>query len=331
MDKHLGKISPATLQKIVLPYSGKARQEVVSGASVGRDCGIIHLFGGLISLTSDPITGVSSDLGFFAPQVVANDLICSGADPLGILVSLILPPHTKEGEIEKIMQDINRTCLALNLSVIGGHTEISDAVNRPIVHCTGLGKIEGEFFPDPQRVEAGDVIIMTKGAGIEGTAILAREKEVELRPALGEQLLVQAQNFVNLLSVVPEGKIALRFNPHCLHDATEGGVLGAVWEVCEVNHLGFTLEESRIKVYSPTKQIARFFGLDPLRLISSGTLLIFSPDAQPIIQSLEETGIPAYLIGRVRKEKTREVIRLGGEIQEITECPPDELWRVMGD
>ncbi len=323
-----GKLSPSALERLVLPFQGKKREEVIWGAQLGRDCGILRLGKELISLTCDPITGSSVHLGLLATQVVANDLICSGAEPLALLVTLIFPPGVSEKEIETTMRELDEAGKELEISIIGGHTEISEAVNKPIIHCTGLGWIKDGYLPDVSKIEAGDYIVMTKGAGIEGTAILFSEKEKELQNLLDQETINKGKQFWKMVSVFQEGKIALSFHPHALHDATEGGVLGAIWEVCAGRGLGFEIEEEKVLVYPETRILAQLLNLDPLKLISSGTLIIFTPQPLPLLPALREV-VPAEVIGKVKGDPAKILIRQSGEREEIKECPQDELWRII--
>ncbi|HXL02306.1 MAG TPA: AIR synthase family protein [Candidatus Atribacteria bacterium] len=327
MEK-VGKIPPSVLERLVFPFQGKKRKEVIWGAQLGRDCGIVQLGKELISLTCDPITGSSFHLGLLATQVVVNDLVCSGAEPVALLVTLIFPPGISEKEIEIIMRELDEVGKELGVSIIGGHTEISEAVNRSIIHCTGLGWVKDNHLPDVSKIEAGDYIVMTKGAGIEGTAILFSEKGKEWQHLLDEETINKGKEFWKMMSVFQEGKIALPFHPHALHDATEGGVLGAIWEACTSKGLGFEIEEEKILVYPQTRVLAQLLNLDPLKLISSGTLIIFTPAPLPLLQALREV-VPAEVIGRVKKDPSRILIHQNGEKEEIKECPQDELWRIM--
>lgn len=324
----LGKLSPQELERLVFPFRGRERSEVVFGPSLGRDCGVLRLSHFYLSCTCDPVTGTTRGAGILAPHLVANDLIASGAEPVALLVSLLCPPEIEPSLVEAMMRELDETSKTIGFAILGGHTEVTDAVTRPVIHCTGIGSIEREPLPDVTRVVPGDAIVMTKGAGIEGTGILALEYAATLRGVLTEGELQNAQAFLQRVSVLPEGRIALRFSPHCLHDATEGGVLGAVWEVCRARGLGFFLEESRVLVLPETERIARYFGCDPLRLISSGTLLIFTPEPEPLLAALAAASIPASVIGWV-KETGCFLRRKDGTLEEITECPQDELWRLF--
>ncbi|WP_369017738.1 AIR synthase family protein [Thermatribacter velox] len=325
---NLGKLDPKLLEKLVLKHQGAERPEVVFAGSVGRDCGILRFGEVLLALSCDPITGTAQGIGTLAPHVVANDLICAGAEPVGVLLSLLFPPLTTPQEVALVMEEIDQTCRKLGISILGGHTEITDALSRVIVHCAGVGKVLLNPPPDPTRIQPGDCILMTKGAGIEGTAILAREREEELRTAIPEELLRRAQSLIEQISVVEEGKVALRFPVHCLHDATEGGILGGVWEATEAARCGFYLEEEKVTVYPETEALARHFQIDPLTLIGSGSLLIFTDHPEPLLFALREKGITASCIGKVTAKDTRCIKRKNGKEEEIRECPQDALWKI---
>jgi hydrogenase maturation factor len=324
----LGKLDPGLLEKLVLEHRGAKRPEVVFAGSVGRDCGILRFGEVLLALSCDPITGTAQGIGTLAPHVVANDLICAGAEPVGVLLSLLFPPSATPQEVALVMEEIDQTCRKLGISILGGHTEITDALSRVIVHCAGVGRVLCDPPPDPTRIQPGDCILMTKGAGIEGTAILAREREEELRTAIPEELLRRAQSLIEQISVVEEGKVALRFPVHCLHDATEGGILGGVWEVVEAAGCGFYLEEEKVTVYPETEALAHHFHIDPLTLIGSGSLLIFTDHPEPILSALREKGIVSSCIGKVTVD-SRCIKRKSGKEEEIRECPQDALWKIM--
>lgn len=324
----VGKFLPQDLERLVLPFRGREREEVLFGAHIGRDSGVLSLSSAYLALTCDPVTGATRGSGILAPHLVANDLICSGAEPVALLVCLILPQGVEPSLARILMEDIDEVSRKIGFAILGGHTEVSDAVWRPIIYCTGIGRITGSTIPDVTRVAPSDAIVVTKGAGIEGTGILALEWEKELSQVLPEDEIQRAQKFLDRVSVLEEGRIALSFSPHCLHDATEGGVLGAVFEVCRARGLGFEVEKSKIPVFPETQKIAAFFGIDPLRLVSSGTLLIFTPNPEPLLEALERAEIPASCIGRVG-EGGCFLIHENGFREEISECPQDELWRIL--
>ncbi|NLJ39050.1 MAG: hypothetical protein GX432_09860 [Candidatus Atribacteria bacterium] len=325
----MGKICPEKLLELVFPYQGKNRKEVIYNASLGRDCGVVDCDEDLIALTCDPITGTSTHIGSFAVHVVANDLICAGADPVGLLISIVLPHNSDESQIQLIMKDVDLTSKKIGIAVLGGHTEISEVVHRTLIHCFGIGRVKRDNIPDVEKVQPGDSIIITKGVGIEGTAILANLYHAQLSNQFGQSFVQKAQDFMTMLSIVPEGKIALKHAPHCLHDATEGGLLGALWEVCAGQNLGFIIQEQSIPLRPETKTICDFFQIDPLKLISSGTLIIFTPHPEPLLEAFQKASIPGYLIGKITDSSDKILDLNNGKNELIESCPQDELWRII--
>ncbi|HSV31163.1 MAG TPA: AIR synthase family protein [Atribacteraceae bacterium] len=328
MPATFGKLRPQELQRLI-DYRGAPREELIVGSHLGRDCGVLDFDGFLVSATCDPITGVTNRAGALAVHLVANDLAASGAEPVAILVSLIFPPPGNVAAIEQTMREIDKTAKTLAITVAGGHTEISDIVNRPLIQCTGLGRLMKSRYPDVTKLQPADEIVMTKTAGIEGTALLAENRARELSRSMRPEEIARARELFEHLSVLPEGRIAAEHDIHCLHDATEGGVVGAVWEVCAGQKLGFTLREDAVPIHPLTGRIGRAFDLDPLKLLSSGTLLIFTPASQPLIQDLHQAGIPAARIGTVESDPACCTIRRrNGTIEPVTTCPLDEFWRI---
>ena len=227
-----------------------------------------------------------------------------GAEPVGLLVTLLLPPDYPTEGIGRIADDLSAAARVAHVDILGGHTEFTDAVTRPIT-CTSVvarmpkgHKLSG--------LQAGDELVMTKSAALEGTAILATEhadKLAHLSPAL----LREAEGYFSLLSVVPEGKVALHHGVHAMHDVTEGGILGAAWEICYAAGLGLILDRDAIPVSEATREIARAAGIDPLRLLGSGSLLIGCADGRAMAEALQQAGIPAAVIGRVAEAGFRSM------------------------
>jgi len=328
MSAKLGKIPPEKLNELLISHRGKKRCEVTHGPSLGRDCALLDFFSDLVVLTCDPVTGTDERAGSLAVHLTANDVVCAGGEPVGVLLTLLMPPQAPGRIIHEIMREADNTCRELGMAILGGHTEVTDAVTRPLVHCTGIGRASRRELPDIERVRPQDTIIMTKAAGIEGTAILAGMMAERLRPFLGEDGFARARNLWHSISVVPEGRIAMRYPVHCLHDATEGGVVGAVWEVCSARSLGFELREEAVKVLPETRAVCAHLEIDPLKLISSGTLILFTARPQEVRAALERANIAASIIGEVLSERERVLVRSDGRRESVERSPRDELWRV---
>jgi hydrogenase maturation factor len=245
------------------------------------------------------------------------------------MVTILAPVGTSESELAAVMSEIKITAAASNIDIIGGHTEITTAVTRIVVMSTALGKVKKGKLVATCGAKPGDSIILTKWAGLEGTAIIASEKEEELRKIIPEEELTEAKSYFDKLSVIPEGMIAAEFGASSMHDVTEGGILGAVWEVAEASGKGIEIYEDRIPVSDVTKKICKHYGINPLRLISSGCMLICSSDGEGLSGKLTEANISNAIIGTVREGKDK--ILLSNSTSIAIEGPDsDELYKVVG-
>ena len=293
----IGKLENSELESLILSKFRKIRPESLTVPRVGEDCAALDFQGDLIVMSMDPITSSGdTSLGVLSVHVNCNDAICMGAEPVGLLVTLLLSPDYPTENIGHIADDLAAAARVARVDILGGHTEFTDAVTRPIT-CTSVVA----RMPRDRKLpglKAGDDLVMTKSAALEGTAILATEHADKLT-ALSPALLQQAESYFSLLSVVPEGRIALENGVHAMHDVTEGGILGAAWEICYAAGLGLVLDRDAIPVTEATHRIAAAAGIDPLRLLGSGSLLIGCPDGQDMVTALRQAGIPATVIGRV--------------------------------
>jgi hydrogenase maturation factor len=216
----------------------------------------------------------------------------------------------------------------LNIDILGGHTEVTQAVNRTVISTTAFGKPMSDNLVVSKAAKPGMDIILTKGAGIEGTAILASVKEEFLKDKIPFDLLSEAKLLEKEISVVPESKIATRIGTAAMHDVTEGGVLGALYEVVQASNCGFIVDYDKIPILESTKEICKVFDIDPLRLISSGSMLIFTNFGNEIVKELEENNIKSAIIGKTTNEDMHILIKDNSHI-EIDEPQSDELWKII--
>ena len=292
-----GKLDSCELESLILSKFRSVRPESLTAPRVGEDCAALDFDGDLIVMSMDPITSAGDkSLGLLSVHVNCNDAICMGAEPVGLLVTLLLPPDYPTENIGLIADDLSAAAQAAHVDILGGHTELTDAVTRPITCISVVARM-----PKDRKLaglQIGDDLVMTKTAGLEGTAILATEHADRLY-ALPPALLQEAAAYLSLLSVVPEGKIALSRGALAMHGVTEGGILGAAWEICYAAGLGLALDADAIPVTEATQMIAAVAGVDPLRLLGSGSLLIGCADGPAMVQALQKAGIPAAVIGRV--------------------------------
>lgn len=326
---NIGKVPNDLLEKLVFNNIKNKRDEVLVKAAIGEDNAIVDFGEEVCVLSTDPITGTTEEIGSLAIYVSCNDIASSGAEPIGVLLTILLPPSATEEDLDTIMKDAGRASKELNVEIIGGHTEVTDAVNRIVISATALGKMKKKNMLDSTRIKVGDKILMTKYAGIEGTSIIAKEKKDYLRDKLGEEKLREAIEMGKLATVLKEGIILGKMGVGYMHDITEGGVLGAVWEASEAINKGVKIYEDLIPMKEVTKEIARILNIDPYRLISSGSMLVIADKdkVDSIKERLRKENIDISVIGEV-VEKGRMIYR-GDKAEEIPPPGNDELYRAL--
>ncbi|MDD2533653.1 MAG: AIR synthase family protein [Eubacteriales bacterium] len=323
----VGKLDPVNLEKLVLHRLPILSDDIVCGPATGLDCAAIRFKDGLAILSTDPITGAAADIGSLAVHVSCNDLAAFGIKPKGLLLVLIAPPSATTEEVALVIDQASITAKALDVSIVGGHTEVSDAVNRFIVTTTAIGFAESGHMVRSDGGQAGDTLLMTKTGGLEGTAILAADQSDRLRFCITADELLTARALINQISVVPEGIIGGRLGAHAMHDATEGGILGAAWEMAEACGLGLSIHLDQIPIHPITQKITTELGLNPHRLISSGSLLIATNTPDEMIAALAENGILCTVIGELTHEQTFTQT-LNDVVSPLDPPGPDELYKI---
>jgi len=323
-----GKLPPELLEELVLDKLTARRPEVIVHSTTGQDSCFISTNGLPVVMSTDPITGEVERIGWFAIHVACNDLAANGAEPIGVMLTILLPVGTSVDQIDEIMTDASAAATELNIDILGGHTEITDSVNRPVISTTAIGKPLGYPYVVSEAVYAGLDIVLTKGAGIEGTAILATVRSEELRGRIPDDLLARAASLTTQLSVVPESRIAVETGVIAMHDVTEGGVLGALYEVVQAAGCGFVIDEDAVLVLPETRAIAEFYQIDFLRLISSGSMLIFTDKGAAMIAALAAQGIRSSIIGHTVNEEKYTMITQGVATK-VAPPDSDELWRIL--
>jgi hydrogenase maturation factor len=321
------------LVRNVFPYKGRIDRSVILGSSVGEDAALISMGKEVLVLTTDPVTGASADIGWLSVHVNANDVACRGATPRWFLCDILLPEHARVETLNSIMKQIDRAAKEVNVAIVGGHTEVTPRLKHPIVIGYMTGLVQRRNFVTSSGARPGNALIMTKTAGIEGTAVLAADFPHKLRPRIGSRLLKSAKNFRQSISVVEDARLAvISGGVRAMHDPTEGGLLQGVWEIAEASKVGFVVYESRISIRHETEQVCAVLKLDPLRLMSSGCLLLAVDHrlASRTLRRLWRNRIPANIIGTVTpRRKGRKLVRLNGGVQEVGPSERDELYRVI--
>ncbi len=326
----IGKVPPDALRRLVYTHVGARRADVLVRAAIGEDCASIAFGDEVAVLTTDPITGAGHDLGWYAVFVATNDLAAAGAEPVALLLTVLLRPADAAHELERVMARAGDAAAALGIEIVGGHSEVTAGIDRTIAVVTAVGRARRDAVLRSGAAQPGDALVMTKGAGIEGTAILAADAEARLRPALGDALLRRARELRHRISVLPEARAAARAGAHAMHDVTEGGVLAAVHEMATASGLGVALDADRVPVLAETAAICARLGADPLALIGSGALLVATPQPARVVEAVQAAGIHAALIGVFHSEAvSSRVVRRAGQERALIPPVRDELWRIL--
>lgn len=325
----VGKLPNELLKKIVFNNIKNRRKEVLVRGAIGEDNAIVDFGDEVCVMSTDPITGTTEDIGRLAVLISCNDVSSSGAEPIGVLLTILLPPSIEIEEVETIMKQAGDAAKELNVEIMGGHTEITDAVNRVVVTTTVIGKQKKENMLKPKEAKVGDKILMTKYAGIEGTSIIVKELKDYLEDKIDTNKLKEAIEMASMISVLKEGIICGKIGVNYMHDITEGGVLGAVWEASLAIGKGVKVYEDLIPIKKVTKEIAHILDINPYRLISSGSMLIIAdPKKIDIIEkSLSEEKIPVTVIGEVIEKGI--LIQGKNGTKEIEPPSSDELYKAL--
>lgn len=317
-----GKLTNQQLENLILSKFSHTREEVVCSPHVGVDCAAVDLGGRIAVLSTDPITSADKNLGSLTVHVSCNDAAAAGAEPIGILVTLLIPPSCTEEDIDRVADELAEAARLANIEIIGGHTEVTAAVNRMVTCATVIARAGKNGIIAPNGMKDGDYILMTKGGGIEGTAVIA--SDFPEKAGLTESEQEQACGFMSNVSVVKEGLFCADNGATAMHDITEGGVYGAAWEMSEASGCGMEIWPDKVPFHPVTVKVCENCGLDRFRLLSSGSMLVACPDGEAMVKGLSEIGIPAAVIGRaggngVRTDKGQEIL------------PPeaDELYRMF--
>lgn len=328
-----GKIPIDILKDVVFKNLGAARSEVILGPSTGVDGAILDIGTKNAVVSMDPITGAIERIGWEAININANDVATFGVEPAFFFSCIMLPENADSKMVETISTQMHNAASELGIAIVGGHCESTPGLGNPIVVGCTIGLTEKGKYVTAAGAKAGDKIILTKSAGIEGTAILATDREEQLKKVFSQSILDGAKHFYSHISIVKDALTAYRTGGvHAMHDPTEGGILNGIHEIADAASLGVRVAEEKITVEPETAKICRFFEIDPLQLISSGALLIaVEPDAvNKIISKLAQERIYADVIGEFNPNSNKRILMRPDDSAEILPRPSsDHLWLAL--
>jgi hydrogenase expression/formation protein HypE len=321
----LGKLPPELLAKYLLRMSGLPSRDLVVRPAVGLDFGVVKAGRMYLVVSSDPVTGTGERVGWHAVIVTANDIATSGNRPAFMQAVILLSEDSSEEDVAELTSQMNEAAKGLGISIVGGHTELTPGLKRPIVVTTGFAF--ARRFITAAGARPGDSLLMTKSAGLEGTAILGSDPGLVRDPKVRRK----ARELFEGMSIVEEAAGAYGAGGvHAMHDCTEGGVLGAIYEMAAASRVGFEVWEDRIPLTEVTRLVCSSLRVDPLRLIGSGSVLIaVEKEAEDRVSAaVEAAGSRASVIGEFTNGK--KMLNLRDGRVEVKTAPVDELWRLRG-
>ncbi len=330
----LGKLPPHYLEALI----GKIPTDdpmVIIGPGTGLDCSVLDLGNQLLVFKTDPISLTSENIGRYAVEINTNDIVTTGADPKWMLNTILLPENSVSyPDVEAIMDQLVSTSKKYGITIIGGHTEITSGINRPIISSTMIGLVDKDKLITPLGSKSGDLIFLTKEIAIETVSILANDFSSTLDGILSDQEMKIAKNYaVNPGISVFKEAILIRdgFGVTGMHDPTEGGLASALWEMSIASKKEFFISLENIPISPITQRISDYFAIKPINSISSGALLFTAEEhfRSKIIQVLEENSIPVSVIGVVGQNGVRVMIEENGRHKELPRPLRDEITKVF--
>ena len=332
----VGKLRATMLQALFDRHPVKDPRVVV-GPRVGEDAAVIDIGDRYLIATADPITFATTDIAWYALQVNANDVAVRGAKPRWFLATVLLPEgRTSDDDVATLFARLHEACEEIEVTLVGGHTEVTHGIDRPIVAGTMLGEVAKDKLVTTGGAQVGDAVVMTKGVPLEGAAIVAREKEAELRArGVLASVIRKAKGLLRApgLSVLPEAEIACELaTVHAMHDPTEGGIATALHELADAAGVGLRIDRARIMILPEGRILCDAFGLDPLGTIASGALLMTLAPAEAgvVIHALARESIDCHFIGQVVPREQGVTLVDGAKQEPLPIFPQDEVTRLFG-
>jgi hydrogenase maturation factor len=336
MNLPIGKL-PAPLLKRLLDKVAKKDEQVILWPSIGEDVAVIRVGGKLLVAKTDPVTFASDLIGWYAVHVNANDMATAGVRPRWFLATILLPEGCEDREAEQIFDQLLSACNKLDISLVGGHTEITYDFKRPVIVGTMLGETEDRPIITTSGARPGDDIVLTKGIAIEGMSVLAREaKQALVSAGIGENTIKRAADYLFTpgISVLEEALTACSVAAvSCMHDPTEGGLATGLAEIATAAGVGISVEKDKIPILPECQEICDALKLDPLGMLASGAMIITLPPPQSdiLLERLSEISIKASVIGRVAEaEQGLKMITSAGT-KPLPRYERDELARFLDE
>lgn len=322
----LGKLSDSILKRTVLKQIKNRRSEILSGAGIGEDCAIFQLSDGNLATCVEEYTVADRQDMIRAIYKSANNLATAGAEPVAVMLSIILPERASEEKLKKLMDGAAQAARELNIQIAGGHTTVSKYVTQKLAVVTAYGKLPEGRFITTKGAKPGQDIVISKWIGLEGTAMLAQLKKEEMLGRYPQYFIEEAAGFDKYLSVIPEAATAMKSGVCVMHDASEGGIMATLWELAESSGVGLSIDMKKLPIRQETVEVCEFCDVNPYELLSGGCLVMTTEDGNGLVEALAEQNISAVVVGKITDSNDR-IIYNGEEKRFLDKPKMDEIYR----
>lgn len=323
-----GKVPVNVLKRSILKELKNKRDEVIRGAEVGADNALLRLKPHEeIVVTTESYEAASDFFAYMAVVKAANNLFCAGAEPVSATVAMTLPDGVSEQELKQYMRSLNRAAEAVNVEIVGGDTRISSKVKVPLLTVTSMGKLDESNNMEQRKVQPGQELVLSKWIGMEGTLLIVKEKEQELQERYPFALLAAVKEMEEKLTLSGEAATAVKSGVSAMHDLSEGGILGGLWEFAEHYRIGLEIDLKKIPVKQEIIEICEFYELNPYALRSGGCMLMAVDNGANLVRELQRQGISASVIGRVTDGNDRVIFN--EDEKRFLDLPQaDEIYKI---
>lgn len=324
-----GKASESVLKRSVFKQLHTKRDEVISAVGTGLDAAVLKLDADEMTvLSTNPVMGTLEELGEYGVLSVVSNLAAAGATPVGILLTILLPEKEDERTLKKIVAQAQEVCDRYQIQILGGHTEVTKAVNQPVLSLVAVGKAKKDSLCLSKGAKPGMDILIANWIALEGTVILAAEKEQELLTRYTAPFLDKTKALKKFLDIQKAAQIAAGHGVGAMKDGSRGGIFGTLWEFAEASGIGLEIDLKKIPIRQETVEVCEFLGVNPYELHAGGCLLMAAEDGNALVQALEREGIFATVIGKATAGNDR--VLLNEEERRFLEpAKPDELLKYI--
>lgn len=324
----LGKVSETILRRSLFKQLHINKERLIVGAGIGADCAILKWEEECCVFATNTLTYRTRGTAGLLVHNIANNLATRGAITVAIELTLLLPEYAREIQMKQIVEEVSSVCKILSISIIGGSTEVSDSVVRPILSATGVGKLSKEEGLIYNKIKVGQELVMTKWIGLQGTSLLARLDEKMLNTRFSGRLIEKAKSFDQYASVLIEATIGKELNVSAMHDLSKGGIFQGLWEFVRESSFGLEVDLKKISIQQETVELCEYYNINPYELDSGGALLLATNNGRALVERLKEVGIVSSIIG-ITKEGNDKIIYNDEQRRCLEACKCDEYYKAI--